>query len=105
MAGRTRGANGTWVAQRTQTAKDEKTKELAGAETPLRPAQCRAYMRRRLAREFRGIVDGFIKGAKRGSCQHVKLATELVAPPVRTRPKRTGTVQRLLEELEGEGRG
>lgn len=70
-------------------------------ERPLKPGQCRAYMRRELAREFRGIVQGFVDGAKKGSCQHVKLATELVQPPKRNRRPKS-TVERLLEEL-GEG--
>ena len=73
-------------------------------ERPLRPAQCRAYMRRTLAREFRGIVDGFIEGAKSGSCQHVKLVTELMqgSPKVRARGK--STVQQLLDEFDREDR-
>ncbi len=70
---------------------------------PLRPSQCRAYMRRMLAREFREIVDGFIEGAKTGSCQHVKLATELMNPTQKKRAKAKGTVQQLLEDLEREG--
>ena len=71
-------------------------------EPPLRPEQCRAYMRRTLAREFRGIVQGFVEGAKAGSCQHVKLATELMKTPTRTRVRGRGDVQRLLEKLERE---
>ncbi len=70
---------------------------------PLKPGQCRAYMRRTLAREFRGIVDGFVKGAKRGSCQHVKLATELLNAPGRRRADGRGQVARLLEKLDREG--
>ncbi len=73
----------------------------ATAMMPLRPSQCRAYMRRELAREFRGIVDGFVKGAKKGSCQHVKLATELVAAPARQKRRGKGVVRELIEELEG----
>lgn len=78
----------------------------AGAEQPpqkaLRPAQCRAYMRQTLAREFRGIVHGFVEGAKSGSCQHVKLATELLAAPVRPKRARTGkgSMMQLLQELD-----
>lgn len=67
---------------------------------PLRPSQCRAYMRRELAREFREIVQGFVEGAKKGSCQHVKLATELVGTPERRRRRGKGAVRALIEEFE-----
>ena len=79
--------------------------EGAAEERPLRPSQCRAYMRNALAREFRGIVDGFVEGAKSGSCQHVKLATELVQTAARKRASGRGQVQRLVEQLERESKG
>lgn len=91
MAGRS-GAAGTCSEDGAGAGRER-------AERPLRPAQCRAYMRRELAREFRGIVQGFVDSAKKGSCQHVKLAAELVQAPVRVRPKKS-TVERLIEELE-----
>jgi hypothetical protein len=71
-------------------------------DKPLRPAQCRAYMRQTLATEFRTIVDGLVKGARSGSCQHVKLATELLEPKPRAKRKQTGrrTVTRWLDEME-----
>lgn len=59
-------------------------------------------MRQTLAREFRGIVQGFVEGAKTGSCQHVKLAAELMDQPVRTRSRGKQSIQRLLEKLERE---
>ena len=93
MAGRARNAAGS------KAEEGEGTKGAA-AEAPLRPSQCRAYMRRTLAREFRGIVDGFVKSAKRGSCQHVKLATELMDAPPRRPVRRKGAVQQLLEKME-----
>ena len=71
------------------------------AEAPLRPSKCRAYMRRELAREFRGIVKGFVEGAKTGSCQHVKLATALVDMPLRPRNRGKQTIGRLIREMEG----
>jgi hypothetical protein len=46
----------------------------------MRPAECRSYMRRTLAKEFEGIVAGFVAAAKQGSCPHLKLATELLKP-------------------------
>jgi hypothetical protein len=72
---------------------------VTGPKKPLRPAQCRAYMRRTLAREFPSIVQGFVEGAKKGSCQHVKLATELLEEPARRRVRaQKGTVTQLLEK-------
>lgn len=75
---------------------------LLNKEPTLRPAQCRRYMRKRLAEEFPGIVQGFLEGAKTGSCAHVKLVTELLAEPDRVRSRRKGSAARLLEQL---GRG
>ena len=78
---------------------------VAVKEKPLRPSQCRDFMRRKLAEEFPQIVQGFVDSAKAGSCQHVKLATELMEPRKRvsrTRPRGAGTVQRLLDKLERE---
>lgn len=69
-------------------------------EKPLRPAQCRDYMRRELAREFRGIVRGFVEGAKKGSYQHVKLAAELIDAEPRPRKKGKSSVRRLIEQME-----
>ena len=76
--------------------------EMAKRDRPLRPGQCRDYMRRELAREFRGIVQGFVKSAKAGNCQHVKLATELLKAPPKRRAKGKGTIQQLLEQLDRE---
>ncbi len=69
---------------------------------PLRPAQCRAYMRRALAKNFEGIVKGFIKGAESGSCPHVKLATELLESKPRAVRPRSGrrTIERWIDEME-----
>lgn len=78
------------VAKRDATVKDEAGKAL-------RPAQCRRYMRKRLAEEFPGIVQGFVDGAKTGSCAHMKLATELLGEPERVRSRRKGSAARLLE--------
>ncbi len=71
-------------------------------EKPLRPSQCRAYMRQTVAAEFRGIVKGFVESAKQGSCQHVKLATEMMATPKRTRLSGRGKVEAILKKLEQE---
>ncbi|MGI4827442.1 MAG: hypothetical protein ACRYFU_04515 [Janthinobacterium lividum] len=59
-------------------------------------------MRQTLAREFRGIVQGFVEGAKTGSCQHVKLAAELMDRPARTKARGKQSIQRLLDRLERE---
>ncbi len=62
-------------------------------------------MRQVLAREFRGIVEGFVEGAKSGSCQHVKLVTELMRPVTKTKVRGRGRVEELLKQLEREGSG
>ncbi len=69
---------------------------------PTRPGQCRAYMRQALTQEFEGIVKGFVEGAKSGSCQHVKLATELLEPRPRVKQEKTGrrTILRWVDEME-----
>ncbi len=106
MAGKTRGTPGCAAKRAGRAVKPLGVKavrqetEVEAAETPLRPAQCRAYMRRELAREFRGIVRGFVKGAKTGSCQHVKLATALLGTPARTRNRGQQTIERLIREME-----
>ena len=73
---------------KTAGAKEGKLPDKAGSgrqaavEVSKRPAAagCRAYMRRRLVKEFPEIVQGFVEAAKTGSCAHVKLATELIRP-------------------------
>ncbi|MGA7156008.1 MAG: hypothetical protein WBY53_04135 [Acidobacteriaceae bacterium] len=80
----------------------ERAKEVVGQAKikGLRPSECRAHMRRTLAREFQAIVDGFVEAAKKGSCPHVKLATELLKP-VRSAPSRKkGTATYLVEKYE-----
>lgn len=101
------GGFGGWMGLRTKVTV-KKTKKTVGvveealpvALTPLRPSQCRAYMRRELAREFRGIVKGFVDGAKKGSCQHVKLATELVGAPERKPKRGKSVIRELIDEME-----
>ena len=69
-------------------------------EKPLKPSQCRNFMRQKLAAAFPGIVEGFVEEAKTGSCAHVKLASELLEKtgPKRA-PRRKGSAERMLEEL------
>ena len=95
------GAKTKAAAKRVKGAAAAVSEPEHKALPPLRPSQCRAYMRRELAREFRGIVEGFVDGAKKGSCQHVKLATELVGTPERRQRRGKSTVRRLIEEMEG----
>ena len=81
---------------------EPKIAEKTPEQPPLRPSQCRSYMRNTLAREFRTIVQGFVKGAQSGSCQHVKLATELLEPRAR-KPKvqsSRSTLERWVDEIE-----
>lgn len=71
-------------------------------QKPLRPSDCRSHMRKRLAGEFQEIVDGFVAAAKLGSCQHVKLATELLKPIRKSASKKKGPATRLWEKIERE---
>jgi hypothetical protein len=70
----------------------------------LRPSECRSHMRRTLAKEFQGIVDGFVEAAKKGSCPHVKLATELLKPIRKGPSRKKGTATRYWEQLDKEQR-
>lgn len=70
----------------------------------MRPSECRSHMRRTLAKEFQGIVDGFVEAAKKGSCPHVKLATELLKPIRKGPSRKKGTATRFWEQLEKERR-
>lgn len=92
------------AAKKVKKATGANLEPVAAALLPLRPSQCRAYMRRELAREFRGIVEGFVDGAKKGSCQHVKLATELVGAPARQQKRGKSVVQKLIDEMESRTR-
>jgi hypothetical protein len=67
-------------------------------ERPLRPRQCRKYLQKTLATEFRAIVQGFVEEARNGSCAHMKLVVELLDAGKDGEPKK-GSAQRLLDEL------
>lgn len=101
-SGRQRSAPATKRGAVRRTAAKPAQDTLADEGPALRPAQCRAYMRRTLASEFKGIVAGFVKGAKAGSCQHVKLATELLEPRPKAKRSQSGrrTLERWLDELD-----
>lgn len=71
-------------------------------EKYMKPGQCRGHMRRTLAREFKGIVEGFVAAAKMGSCPHVKLATELLKPTRKTPTRRKGSAMKYLEKMNEE---
>jgi hypothetical protein len=68
----------------------------------MRPSECRSHMRRTLAKEFQGIVDGFVEAAKKGSCPHVKLATELLKPIRKGTSRKKGTATKYWEMLQRE---
>lgn len=77
----------------------------AGAEVEmLQPGECRRRMRERLAKEFDGILDGFIAAAKKGSCPHVKLATELLREGESRAAAKKGSARLLMEKLDREER-
>jgi hypothetical protein len=61
-----------------------------------------SYLRRRLARVFPAIVEGFLEEAKKGSCVHLKLATELLGPTRKRASRKKSSVTKLLEELRGD---
>ncbi len=92
-------------ADRARRGPAQEQAEPVAKEAVLRPSQCRRYMRKRLAEEFRGIVQGFVEGARTGSCSHVKLVTELLAEPDRTRSRKKGSATRMLEELGSRKKG
>jgi hypothetical protein len=95
---RPRGAAGRYVAkERPVGAEGGAEAGKKGAERSLTPGQCRTHMRRTLAKEFEKIVEGFVKEAKKGSCPHLRLTTELLKPMEGTKQKK-GPVARFLEE-------
>ncbi len=93
-------ADGVWTGGAVQGVAGEK---------PLTPNQCRKYLRKTVAAAYRDIVAGFVKEAKSGSCQHLKMATEVVDSTRRPKaaPREKGAAALLLEKLEREfpGRG
>jgi hypothetical protein len=78
--------------------------EVEDAKKPLKPHQCRNHLRKTVAAAYRDIVAGFVKEATSGSCQHLKMATEVVESQKRVKkslqPK--GAAAQLLEDLEME---
>jgi hypothetical protein len=64
----------------------------------LYPAGCREHLRKALAKEFEEITAGFVKAAKSGSVQHVKLATELLKPNRKGATRKKSTAARILKE-------
>lgn len=75
----------------------------AAKEKPLRPSQCAKYLRTEVAGAFRQIVAGFLSAATSGSCQQLKLATEIVESKPKGKGSRAkGPAQRLMEDLERE---
>jgi hypothetical protein len=51
---------------------------------------------------FPAIVEGFLEEAKKGSCVHLKLATELLGPTRKRASRKKSSVTKLLEELRGD---
>ena len=78
-----------------EVVKEEKAKSR-------KPGECRTYLRKTLAEEFEGIVAGFVAAAKEGSCQHLKLATELLQPVRKGTSRAKGPVAKYWEKLEKE---
>lgn len=85
------------LEQGTESVREGKTKYM-------RPTECRSYMRKTLAKEYEEIVKGFIAAAKKGSCPHVKLATELLKPDRQGPSRKKGTATKYWEMLQKEDR-
>jgi hypothetical protein len=83
----------------TQNTIEQISTNESDMKKPLRPSQCRGHMRRELAKEFPKIVTGFIEQAKSGSCVHVKLANELLAPVPKRRTRKHNAAGQFLAEL------
>ena len=49
-------------------------------------------------------MDGFVEAAKKGSCPHVKLATELLKPIRKGTSRKKGTATKYWEMLQREER-
>jgi hypothetical protein len=78
--------------------------EITAPEKPLRPGQCKKHLQKTVAAAYREIVAGFVEQAKGGSCQHLKMATEVLESAKRMRPgpRVKGPSELMLEELERE---
>jgi predicted transcriptional regulator len=75
---------------------EENEKEIAEM---MKPGACRSHLRRRLAKEFPKIVDGFVEEAKKGGCNHLKQTVEMLKP-VKGTPRRKGSAAKMLEEMD-----
>jgi hypothetical protein len=90
----TGGEQKTWRTTDGRFAADMPAKQ----RRLLYPAGCREHLRKALAREFEEIAEGFVKAAKSGSVQHLKLATELLKPNRKGTTRRKSTAARILKE-------
>ena len=76
--------------------------EVVDSKKPLKPHECRNHLRKTVAAAYRDIVAGFVEEAKKGGCQHLKMATEVVESQKRVKkdqmPK--SVTAQLLEDLE-----
>ncbi len=66
------------VRKATPAKSTQRKTKVPEPDKPLKPAQCRGFMRKHLAEAFPKIVEGFVNQAETGSCMHVKLASELL---------------------------
>ena len=76
--------------------------ESAGELEPLRSGECRKHLRATVAGAFRLIVAGFVEQAKSGSCQHLKMALEVLEPKKRAPSRQKGPAELMLEEFDRE---
>jgi hypothetical protein len=87
------------VFENQQDQAEEAQAQQRQAADMMRPARCRAFMRRELAKQFPEIMEGFVEAAKTGSVPHVKLATELLKPTRKSVRRRSRNVAELLDKL------
>lgn len=82
-----------------ESGEDCASPDEVAMKKPLRPSQCRGFMRKELAKSFQEIVTGFIEQTKSGSCVHVKLANELLAEQPKRRGRKQNSPQSLMAKL------
>ena len=71
---------------------------------PTKPSLCPGYVRGRLTDAIETIADGFVKQAEKGSCQHLKLASELLEKGQPKPREKKGSAERFLDKLQGKDR-
>ena len=69
---------------------------------PLKPGQCRRWLRRALAEQLPGMVQSFIESKAKVSAQDIKLVMGLLEETEKKNKRGRRFVDRLLEDLRRE---